>query len=503
MNVKYLKMIFAVTASMVFTGISARAAEMMQSDVHQVPGEIMWVDLQSGQLQVQTDTAPVGDLTEFRIDRDETRVKSDPDNEFLQINDLHPGQDVTVDVVNGNEGKIVQRIITEPRPASDFMEAYGAIGAIDFSSGTFTLVGRQRVSEEEETNVTYFSFDPKNIIVMQSPNRHMDQIEVKSGDVVRIEFVVIDGKRMAHAITVFSPSPEVINTSVTAIASQNNDINSIVGPRGPTGPAGMAGAQGLTGPTGPAGAVLVGEAGAVGPVGPTGEQGFTGPRGQAGDVVRGPMGDVGATGATGAQGAMGQTGQQGNSLNGFTGPVGAAGPQGPQGPIGDAGATGPTTVGPTGPAGYAGSAGEQGAVGDSGPQGITTSGVAGLAGPSGDTGATGAAGEAGDQGAAGRVGNWVSYKEFNFAPTYSALSSVGLEKVSEMASYMKDNPSLQIGIDGIAANADDQDLNDLRVASIQQALINDGVSADRIKIGEFGNKIFRRDGRIPIFFKTA
>ncbi len=508
MNVNYLKVIVAATFAMLFTGMSVRADEIVQANVRQVPGEIMWVNLQEGQLQLRTDMSPMGGIREFRINRDETRVKNLADDEFLQIYDLHPGQNVAIDVVKGKEEKIVQRIVTQPGSFSNFQEAYGEIGAIDFSASTFTLVGRQRVGAEEENTVSYFYFDSKDIIVMQSLNRqHIDQIELKPGDVVRVEFVVRDGKRFAHSVTVYSPrlvnTSEVVNTSVMTTTSQYNDKDSLVGPRGPTGPAGFAGAQGLTGPTGPAGAALAGERGAVGPAGPIGEQGFTGPRGPMGDIARGPMGEVGPSGPAGEQGAMGQTGQQGNSSNGYSGPMGAVGPQGERGPVGNAGATGPTTYGPTGPAGYAGLAGEQGAVGEQGNQGSTTSGVAGLAGPSGAAGAIGDTGATGDQGAAGRVNSWTSYKEFNFSSNDAYLSPKGMEKISEITAYMKDNPSLQIGIDGTAANSNDQDLNDRRVNSIQQALIKDGVSADRIKTGGLEDKSFRRDGRIAILFKTA
>jgi outer membrane protein OmpA-like peptidoglycan-associated protein len=183
--------------------------------------------------------------------------------------------------------------------------------------------------------------------------------------------------------------------------------------------------------------------------------------------------------------------------------MGAAGPQGERGPVGNAGAQGPTTYGPTGPDGYAGPAGGQGAVGEQGSQGSTTSGVAGLAGLSGPTGAPGGIGTIGEPGAPGVVGHWVFYKEINFSSNDAALSPSGMERISEIAAYMKQNPSLQIGIDGTAVNSNDQDLNDHRIVAIQQELIKDGVSADRIGRGRLDNSKFRRDGRISIFFKTA
>lgn len=415
MNRNYLRVMVAVTAAVLCVGVSAQAFEPVQADVRQVSGNITWINLKLGLLQVQRDTPPyVGQRAEFRINQDETRVTNPADSKFLTVRNLHPGQHVAIDVVEDKEGKIVQRIITDPR------------------SG----------------NVVYS--------------------EVRTTEVV------------------------------------NNDRSSdLVGPRGPAGPAGYTGERGLTGPQGVSGAAVMGERGAQGLAGPVGEQGFTGPRGPAGDVARGPIGEVGPSGPQGARGEVGQMGAQGESLAGYAGPMGATGPQGERGPTGDVGAVGPTTYGPSGPSGYAGAAGQQGVAGEQGSQGSATAGVAGLSGPSGASGAMGAEGAAGYRGAAGRVGYWVSFREFDFYSNESTLSAQDMNKVRDIAAYMRDNPSLKVGIDGAAVRSRDQAVNDRRVNAIRAALIDAGVSPSKISVGAIENRNLRRNGRIVVFFATA
>lgn len=120
--------------------------------------------------------------------------------------------------------------------------------------------------------------------------------------------------------------------------TEQDFLDSLVGPTGATGATGPAGATGATGP--------------VGPMGSTGPQGPQGIRGDTGEP--GPQGATGATGATGAQGPQGETGATGPQ-----GPTGATGPQGLQGIQGE-----------TGPQGPQGIQGATGATGAQGPQGV-------------------------------------------------------------------------------------------------------------------------------------
>ncbi len=111
-------------------------------------------------------------------------------------------------------------------------------------------------------------------------------------------------------------------------------LDSLVGPPGPKGEKGDTGA---TGPKGEQG--LKGDAGPQGPQGEPGKDGATGPQGPAGkDGARGPQGEPGkdstVPGPQGPQGEIGPAGPQGEP-----GKDGAQGPQGEPGPAGKDGYT--------------------------------------------------------------------------------------------------------------------------------------------------------------------
>ena len=122
-------------------------------------------------------------------------------------------------MVNGQEEKIVQLITTDPRPASDFQEAYGEVEAVD-AIGTLTLTERPGAGEDGESRLTYFVFEPKDLVVMRSPSKRLVQLELKPGDVVKVEYVVSDGKQRAHAITLYSP--KVTSTTTTTLGGCSN-----------------------------------------------------------------------------------------------------------------------------------------------------------------------------------------------------------------------------------------------------------------------------------------
>jgi len=295
--------------------------------------------------------------------------------------------------------------------------------------------------------------------------------------------------------------------------AQANTVNecygdpSLIGPRGADGPAGPEGARGPTGQTGAPGYAMAGPRGAPGEMGYTGEQGPTGATGPSGFLVRGRAGVAGPTGPQGETGAIGQTGVRGESAAGFAGPDGARGPTGPQGATGATGIRGATLEGPTGPAGYAGAAGTRGETGNTGDQGRTMLGVAGPAGPSGALGSKGSTGEVGAQGGAGDVSCWTAYREFWFPYGSSEMLSSETGKPTEIAVYLRQNPSLQVGIDGTmdprGTDPKDQNLDDRRVSTVRNALIASGVPSHKIKIGAFGDPELRRDRRIEVLFTSA
>jgi len=125
----------------------------------------------------------------------------------------------------------------------------------------------------------------------------------------------------------------------------------------------------------------------------------------------------------------------------------------------------------------------------------------GMAGASGATGAMGPAGPMGAQGPAGPVGpqamawagaakQWSTFRDFLFDFDKSAIRSNETSHVSDIAAYMRQNASAQVGIDGHTdprgTDPYNQDLSERRVNAIRDALVSAGVSAGRIKTGAFG-----------------
>ncbi len=219
MNINYLKVFVAVTAAVLLTGMPARAAEPVH--VSPVSGEVTWVDVKLGKLQLKKDASPnTGEILEYRITKDETRVTNPSDKKFLTIEDLQAGQHVTVDVIDGQEDKIVQKITTEPVPVSDLQIALGELQAIDLTAGTLVLQERSRIGEEGTSHLSQFVFEPKDIIVMQSPSIQPVQLALNTGDVLKVEYVVSDGKRHLRTITRYSPKMTSTTTTTTTTTTQ-------------------------------------------------------------------------------------------------------------------------------------------------------------------------------------------------------------------------------------------------------------------------------------------
>ena len=99
------------------------------------------------------------------------------------------------------------------------------------------------------------------------------------------------------------------------------------------------------------------------------------------------------------------------------------------------------------------------------------------------------------------------YRDFWFDSGKAEIHHLDASKLSEIAAYMKDNPSLELGIDGSAElqnqGSFDRGLCDRRVKVIRDALVKAGVPADRIKVGAFGDAELRRDQRVDVLIATA
>jgi outer membrane protein OmpA-like peptidoglycan-associated protein len=131
-----------------------------------------------------------------------------------------------------------------------------------------------------------------------------------------------------------------------------------------------------------------------------------------------------------------------------------------------------------------------------------------VTGRSGAAGERGTAGPAGEKGRAGVVDRWTSYREIWFVADKAELDDAQAAKVSEIATYLKENPSLQVGIDTTADTREsnrqhNQRIADDRLAVISDALIEAGVPASRIKSGSFDDPALRRDRRVAVLISTS
>jgi len=105
------------------------------------------------------------------------------------------------------------------------------------------------------------------------------------------------------------------------------------------------------------------------------------------------------------------------------------------------------------------------------------------------------------------VDRWTSYREVWFKDDSAQIQAPETSTVTEIATYMTQNPSLQIGIDGSTdpsgTDAGNRDLSDRRVRAIRDALVEAGVSPSKIKTGAFGDPQLRRDRRVEVLIATA
>ena len=77
-----------------------------------------------------------------------------------------------------------------------------------------------------------------------------------------------------------------------------------------------------------------------------------------------------------------------------------------------------------------------------------------------------------------------------------------MNQVSEIADYLKANPSLNAGLDG-STEPRNRDMTDQRVGTVRDQLIKAGVPASRIQAGSFGDNQQPHDGRVVVLIRTA
>ena len=163
----------------------------------------------------------------------------------------------------------------------------------------------------------------------------------------------------------------------------------------------------------------------------------------------------------------------------------------------------PRNFGPVGPIGMTGPQGLQG------PQG--PAGLAGKEGPGGPAGAQGVSGPAGPQ------RPWVAFTDFLFDFDQSVVRSSETSKVDKLGQYMKDNPNIEVGIDGYADPRGtmqyNQPLSQRRVDAVKAALVSAGVPSAKIQTGAFGETrlkcaeateaCWQRDRRVEVLVRPG
>lgn len=200
-------------------GVYAAQAES-NTKTRKVSGEITWIDVKLGKLHLKTDAGQTtSGTTEYRINQDQTRVTDSTDKKFLVIKDLQAGQHVTLELLDIPGDTLVRKIIAEPVVEPAVQEVTGVLEAIDVQAGTFSLAEEPLPAEGEKRNPSYFVFEPKTIVAMRSPSMEPIALELKPGDLVKVVFVVKDGKRHASSITLLSPAAGTTSTTTTTTTS--------------------------------------------------------------------------------------------------------------------------------------------------------------------------------------------------------------------------------------------------------------------------------------------
>ena len=216
---KHKLLLIGILGVWLLSGPAQASASEPMPDMRYIAGEITWVDVKLGELQLR-DEAPRGSraITGYRINQQATNVTDPSDKKFLTLDDLRPGQRVAIEfeMVGNRAEKMARKITVEPTPEPMFQEAFGDLEAIDVNAGTFILEEKPAARREGgRGDLSYFVFEPREIVVMKSPSRESVRLELNPGDPVKVEYVVKDGKRRAHAITVYSAFPEVVEETTT------------------------------------------------------------------------------------------------------------------------------------------------------------------------------------------------------------------------------------------------------------------------------------------------
>jgi len=115
------------------------------------------------------------------------------------------------------------------------------------------------------------------------------------------------------------------------------------------------------------------------------------------------------------------------------------------------------------------------------------------------------------------MGGWVTLRDILFDFDEADIRRSEMDKISDIASYVDENPSVRLRIDGSTdlirgTNQYNVDLSRRRVAEVRDALIRSGVSGDRIETGGFPAERARctesteqcsqRNGRVEVLARS-
>jgi peptidoglycan-associated lipoprotein len=122
------------------------------------------------------------------------------------------------------------------------------------------------------------------------------------------------------------------------------------------------------------------------------------------------------------------------------------------------------------------------------------------------------------QAQAGPGAGWVSLRAIAFDFDKAEIRPSEMSKISDIAAYAADNPSIRVGIDGSTdlqrgTNKYNVALSQRREANVRDALTRAGVSNDRIETGSFAaaqakctdrtEKCAERDGRVEVLASSS
>jgi peptidoglycan-associated lipoprotein len=143
--------------------------------------------------------------------------------------------------------------------------------------------------------------------------------------------------------------------------------------------------------------------------------------------------------------------------------------------------------------------------------------MTGAQGPTGQTGSQGQPGMTASPGPAASTG-WISLRDIMFDFDTADIRPTEMNKISEIAAYLSQNPSVRVGIDGSTdllrgTNRHNEKLSQQRIANVRDALIRTGVSSTRIETGRFGvervkcndstEQCSQREGRVEVMGRSS